>query len=256
MSKPMSPGRADAHDRVEVGSVVVERRPHLVHDLGDLLDARLEQPQRRGIGQHQAGHLLVGLGPQVVEVDVALVVGGHLDDLVAGHRHRGRIRAVRVVGREHLGSLLAAILVERAREQHAGQLAVRAGRGLQRDVRQAGDLAQGVLQAPHELERALGLARILEGMQAGVAGQGGHPFVQLGVVLHRARPERDRSRCRDRSCAWTAGCSGGRSRARRPRAGGPARARRSSGGSSSSRSRSGTSSAGATNARRPGWERW
>ncbi len=33
MSKPMSPGPRDAHHRVEVRAVVVERRAHVVHDL-------------------------------------------------------------------------------------------------------------------------------------------------------------------------------------------------------------------------------
>ena len=59
-----------------------------------------------------------------------------------------------------------------------------------------------------------------------------------------------RSRCRGRSCAWRAGCSGGRSPARRSRAAAAARARRKRSGSASGSL--GTSSSGATNARRPG----
>ena len=64
---------------------------------------------------------------------------------------------------------LAAVLVEGAGEQHAGQLAVRARGGLQRDVRQPGDLAQALLQAPHQLQRALRAPRVLERVQPGVA---------------------------------------------------------------------------------------
>ena len=74
------------------------------------------------------------------------VVGADLDDLVARHRHRRRVGPVRGVGREHLVALLAAVLVVGAREQHAGQLAVRAGARLQRHVRQPGDLRQRALQ--------------------------------------------------------------------------------------------------------------
>ena len=61
----------DAHHRVEVGAVVVERRADAVDDLGDLLDVRVEQPERVGVGQHQAGDVVVGLRAQVVEVDAA-----------------------------------------------------------------------------------------------------------------------------------------------------------------------------------------
>ncbi len=55
MSKPMSPGPRDAHHRVEVRAVVVERRADPVHDPSDLLDVRVEQAERVRVGQHQAG---------------------------------------------------------------------------------------------------------------------------------------------------------------------------------------------------------
>ena len=70
-----------------------------------------------------------------------------------------------VSGVSTLRRRLAAVLVVGARQQHAGQLAVRAGGGLQRDVRQAGDLAQRALQVPHQLERALRALGILQRVQ-------------------------------------------------------------------------------------------
>ena len=97
---------------------------------------------------------------------------------------------MRGVGGQHLGPALAAVLVERAGEQHAGELALGPGARLKRDERQARYLAQGLLEAPHQLERALGVARVLERVQARVARQARDPLVQLGVVLHRARAER------------------------------------------------------------------
>ena len=118
------------------------------------------------------------------------VVGADLDDLVAGHRHRRRVGPVRGVGREHLVALVAVGLVEGAREQHAGELAVRAGARLQRHVREAGDLPQRALELVHQLQRALGARGRLGRVQAGVAGQRRHALVQLRVVLHRARAER------------------------------------------------------------------
>ena len=182
-----------AHDRVQVGAVVVERPADAVDDRGDLGDVLVEEPERVRVGQHQAGDLVVGLRPQVVEVHPAALVGRHLDHLVAGHGHGRGVGAVGGVGGEHLGPLLAAILVVGAGQEQPGELAVRAGRGLQRDVRQAGDLDQRPLQVPHQLERALGALRVLGRMQARVPGKRRDLLVQARVVLHRARPERVRA---------------------------------------------------------------
>ena len=131
-----------------------------------------------------------GLGAQVVDVDAAALVGGELDDLVAGHRHRRGVGAVGGVGGQHLGPLLAPVGVVGAGQQQAGQLAVRAGGRLEADVRQAADLRQRALQQPHQLQGALGALRVLRRMQPRVAGQRRHPLVEPRVVLHRAGAER------------------------------------------------------------------
>ena len=146
--------------------------------------------ERVRVGQHQAGDLVVDLAAQVVHLDPAALVGGDLDDLVAGHRHRGRVGAVRGVRGEDLGPRFAAIGVEGAGQEQAGELAVGAGRGLQADVRQAADLAEARLQEPHQLQRALGPRRVLGRVQPGVAGQRRDPLVEARVVLHRAGAER------------------------------------------------------------------
>ncbi len=179
-----------AHDGVEVRAVVVERRAHVVHHARDLLDVAVEDAERVRVREHQRGDVVVDLRAQVVDVDAALVVGPDLDDLVARHRHRRRVGAVRGVGREDAVAVLAAGLVVGAREQHAGQLALGAGRGVQRDVRQAGDLCERALELPHQLQRALRAGRRLQRVQAGVARERGDALVQLRVVLHRARAER------------------------------------------------------------------
>ena len=97
---------------------------------------------------------------------------------------------MRGVGRQDLGPLFAAVGVEGAGQQQAGELAVGAGRGLEADVGQAADLAQRLLQQPHQLERALGALRVLGRVQPGVPGKGGDPLVEARVVLHRAGAER------------------------------------------------------------------
>jgi hypothetical protein len=179
----------DAHDRVEVRPVVVEGRPDAVHDRGDLLDVAVEEPERARVREHEAGDLVVGLRPEVVDVDAAVGVRADLHDLVARHGHRGRVRPVGGVRREDLRPRVPAVLVVGAGEQHAGQLAVRAGGGLQVDVGQPGDLAQRDLELVHELEGALRALRVLQRVQAGVPRQRRDALVQLRVVLHRARAE-------------------------------------------------------------------
>ena len=57
-------------------------------------------------------------------------------------------------------------------------------------MREAGDLGQVALQPPHQLERPLSAVGALQRMELGVARQSGDSLVELGVVLHRAGPER------------------------------------------------------------------
>ena len=54
-------GPRAAHDGVEVRAVVVERRARVVHDVGDLLDRRVEQPERVRVGEHEAGDVVARL---------------------------------------------------------------------------------------------------------------------------------------------------------------------------------------------------
>ena len=69
-------------------------------------------------------------------------------------------------------------------------LEVGASRRLEGHPGQAGQLLEGVLQAPQDLEGALDLLGRLGRVQAGEAGQGGDRLGDLGVVLHGARAER------------------------------------------------------------------
>ena len=75
-----------------------------------------------------------------------------------------------------------------------GELALRAGRGLERDRGQPGDLGEDLLQLPHQLERALRALVLLQRMQVAEAGQADGPLVDARVVLHRAAAERVEAR--------------------------------------------------------------
>ena len=72
----------------------------------------------------------------------------------------------------------------------AGQLALRAGGRLERDGVEPGDLGEDLLQAPHELERALRALLLLQRMERREAGERREPLVDARVVLHRAGAER------------------------------------------------------------------
>ena len=80
------PGQADL--RVQVGAVHVDLPAVLVDDAADLLDPVLEHAVRGGVGDHQRRQpvgVLVGLGAEVGEVDVAVAVAADGDDLHPGH---------------------------------------------------------------------------------------------------------------------------------------------------------------------------
>ena len=87
-------------------------------------------------------------------------------------------------------SLLAPIGEVRPHQHQARELALRARRRLERDGGQAGDLGEDLLQAPHELERALRSVFLLERVQVAEAGQVDDALVDPRVVLHRAGAER------------------------------------------------------------------
>jgi hypothetical protein len=98
-------GPDDAENGVEVGAVVVHQPADVVHGGGDLGDVLLEQAQRVGVRQHDAGHLLVQQRAQGGHVDQAAGVRPHRDRLVPAQRDRGGIGPVGRVGDEDPGAL-------------------------------------------------------------------------------------------------------------------------------------------------------
>ena len=167
-----------------------------MEDLRDVDDVLVEEAERGRVRQHQPGRALVHLRAQVVEVEIAALVGGDLRQLVAGHRHACRVRPVRRVGGDDRVALLAlaAILEVGAHQHQAGQLALRAGGRLERAGVEAGDLLEDLLQPPHQLERALRRLLLLMRVQILEAGQRDDALVHARVVLHRAAPERVEAR--------------------------------------------------------------
>ena len=180
----------DPEDGVEVGAVVVDQTARLVDGRDDLLDVLVPQPEGVGVGDHQPGGVRSHRRAQRVEIAVAARVGGDRDDLEPGHHRGGGVGAVGAVGDQDLGAPgVAAGEVPGADDEAAGQLALRAGDRLQRDLVETGDLAQHLLQLAHQLQGALDGAGVLVGVDVGEPRQAGHDLVDLRVVLHRARPQ-------------------------------------------------------------------
>ena len=189
-------GPRDAAHGVQVGAVVVEESANLVEDLCDLFDVLVEEPERRGVREHEPGGPLVDHLPQVRDVDVAARVRLDLRELVPGHRDARGVRAVRGVGGDDGVALigLAAVGEVRAHHHQARQLPLRARGRLQRARVQARHFDQDLLEPPHQLERALNRLLVLVGMQVPEAGKHREPLVDARVVLHRAGAERIEAR--------------------------------------------------------------
>jgi hypothetical protein len=94
------------------------------------------------------------------------------------------------VGDQDLVGVAAGGVVPGPHEQQPGELALGACRGLQGRRGGAGDRAQGQLQPVQQGEPALDLVGRLSGVTTGQAGQAGDHVADLGVVFHRARPQR------------------------------------------------------------------
>ena len=179
-----------ADERVHVGAVHVEQRALGVENVGDLVDLALEDANRRRVGQHQRRGLFVHLPRQRFEIDAALGIRLEVFDLVAADGRGCGIGAMRGVGDQDLLARVALRLVPRADEQDAGEFAMRAGRGLQRDGVHAGDLDQAALQQIDDFKNALGERVWPVGMRFGEALDARDGFVDARVVLHGAGAER------------------------------------------------------------------
>jgi hypothetical protein len=147
----MSPGRQEADLRVHVGPIHVDLAAVLVDDLADLADAALEHAVRRGIRHHQGGELVrmgLGLRLQVSDVNVAVGIGLDHDDAKASHHRARRIGAVgRLRNEADVAMSLVLRALIRADDQQAGELALGAGVGLERDRSESSDLGEPLLES-------------------------------------------------------------------------------------------------------------
>ena len=193
--RPEPARQTEAQQGVEVGAVHVDLAAGRMDHRADLDDGFLEHAMRGGVGDHQRRQVLrmgLGLGAQVGEVDVAIVVAGDHLHRHPGHHGARRVGAMRRArDQADVAPLLAAALVIAADHQEPGVLPLAAGVGLQRDGGEAGDRAQHPLQPCHELAIARRLPGRREGVDAAEAGPRDRHHLGGRVELHGAGAERD-----------------------------------------------------------------
>ena len=156
-----------------------------------------------GLVSMSAAVSVVDLRASCFDVDHAVLVGAQILDLVAADRGGRRIGAVRGVRDEDLAARIALRFVIGAGEQDAGELAVRAGGGLQGDGVHAGDFDEAAARACRcTSQRALRERFRLIGMRFGDALEARDELVDARVVLHGAATRADTCRGRWHSSRW------------------------------------------------------
>jgi hypothetical protein len=106
---------------------------------------------------------------------------------------------VRRIGHEDFGAFeIAARFVVSLHDHQTDEFAVRSGEGIEREFRQSRDFRKHSLKFVVEFQRALNAACALQGMDLIERRNGGHFFVDFGVVLHRAAAQADKIRFRRR----------------------------------------------------------
>mmetsp|Transcript_25440 Transcript_25440/g.63819 ORF Transcript_25440/g.63819 Transcript_25440/m.63819 type:complete len:610 (+) Transcript_25440:1381-3210(+) len=181
--------------RVHVGAVQVHLATVLVNDLAHLFDARLEDAMSTRVGDHEGGQVvavLLGLGAQIVHVNVAARIAAHRHHAQASHYAGGRVGAVRRHrDQAHVAVTLALGGQVLADGQHAGVLALRASVRLQCASVHTGEHGQIVFQPRHHGFVAEGLVARHERVNVGELTPAERSHLRGSVQLHGARAQRD-----------------------------------------------------------------
>ena len=97
---------------------------------------------------------------------------------------------MRRVGHDDIFARITSFSQTGADQHQAGQLALRAGGGLQAHLLHAADLGKHALELVKQRQGALQKVRRRQRMDLRKAGKTRDDFVDLGIVFHRARAER------------------------------------------------------------------
>ena len=103
-------GTRDTHQRVHVGAIHIQQRAFRVQDFRRLDDARFEDTQRVGIGDHQPGHVF---SPPIFRAPrdraARASFGADIFHRIAGDGRRSGIGAMRRIGNQDFLARIAAL---------------------------------------------------------------------------------------------------------------------------------------------------
>ncbi len=188
-------GAGEAHLGVHVRAVHVHLPAVHVDDLADLTDRLLEDTVGARVRDHEAGEcclVLLGLGPQVGEVDVPLLIAGYGHDPQARDDRAGGVGPVgRFRDQADITPRIAAALVIGMDHAQPGVLALAARVGLEADGGEPGDLAEPRFEIAIESGVAALLVRGGEGVNLSELAPRHGDHLACGVEFHRARAQRD-----------------------------------------------------------------
>ena len=123
-----------AHDRVQIGTVVVEQPACVMNDLGDLQYLSFKYAQSGRIGQHQTGGPRPHCLPQGIQVHVPIGTGRYFPDLVAAHGCGSRVGAMGGIRNQNFRPFAVAFCIVVGPDHgDAGELTLSAGKRAQRD---------------------------------------------------------------------------------------------------------------------------
>lgn len=176
-----------AQNGIQIGAVVIEQTPGVVHRRGNLPDLAVEQAQGARIREHDTG----GAGPQGDaqggQVQVAIRPGGNLPDLVTAHDRRGRVGPVGGVRDQYLrAGVVPPGPVIGADHGHPGEFPLGTGGRRQGDRVHPADRLEHLLQLIQTGQNTLAVTVRGQRMTPQKTRQRGQTVAGPGVVLHGA----------------------------------------------------------------------
>ena len=185
----------DADLGVHIGAVHIHLAAVFMDDAADVADAFFIHAVGGRVGNHQRAQrifILFGLGFQVGNIHVAVLVGIHDHNLHTGHVGGGGVGAVGGARNQaHVAFGVALRFVVAADGHHAGVFALRAGVGLDTDGVKAGNGLELLLQAVDHFQAALHLFARGKRVHVGEFRPGNRNHLGGGIQLHGAGTERN-----------------------------------------------------------------
>ena len=169
----------------------MEQRSSLVSEARHGLDVAFKDPQGVGIREHHGSDVGSQFGREILQVDRPVRGAAHRHHRQPTLGSAGGVGPMRGVGDDHLGARVV-LVAKVVRLDHAQPrpFPVGSGSGLEGHSLHPGDVTEHPLQLPHQLQGALNGLDRLERVDVRQSIQRGRLFVDGGVVLHGAGPER------------------------------------------------------------------